>query len=133
MRHSKKGFSLIELIFAIAIIGVIATVAIPNLTGSKQSATASTVAQDVSTIIKAIQSYSLLNGGVSKIQDAVTFNENLWSIQSDTQIIFQDNGTDCVTITVASGQLSVSIDANTTTLCEKISSLGVQNKTYELN
>jgi len=38
MSRKAKGFSLVELLFALAIIGIIAAIAIPSVMGSKQNA-----------------------------------------------------------------------------------------------
>lgn len=56
--RSKKGFSLVELIIVIAIMGIIAVIAIPNLTGIQQRSqvnadirTAETIARAVATCV----------------------------------------------------------------------------------
>ena len=51
MNRVKKAFSLIELIFVIVVIGIIASVAIPKLTNIKTFASASVVKQDLNTIV----------------------------------------------------------------------------------
>ena len=65
----QKAFSLIELIFVIAILGIIATIAVPKLLNSRSNAVVTTIKQDISTITTAIQSQYMLNGSIDKITD----------------------------------------------------------------
>ena len=97
---SKKAFSIIELIFMIVVIGIIASVALPKLMNTKNSAVVSSLKQDISTITSSVQSYYLVNNKIDKLSDAVTLNSSLWDI-SDTQSKYLDNGKLCVTISIA--------------------------------
>ena len=76
----QKAFSLIELIFVIAVLGIIATVAVPKLLDSRSGAIVTTIKQDISTITTAIQSHYMLNGKIEKITDSVNINEKNWII-----------------------------------------------------
>ena len=62
----KKGFSLIELIFVIAVIGILAAIAVPKLLDSRSNAIVTTIKQDISTITNSIQSFYMLNNGIDK-------------------------------------------------------------------
>jgi general secretion pathway protein G len=130
-KNNKKAFSLIELIFIIAVLGIIAAVAVPKLFDSRSSAIVATVKQDVATITNAIQSYYMLNNEIENITDAVNINTNVWTVEGTTAEYKSDEDT-CVTISVEDNQLTVSVDNLTNEICKKIADSGISNKTYEL-
>lgn len=67
----KSAFSLLELIFAIVILGIIVAFAVPKFMDTKDSALVSTIKGDVNTAINSIQSYYLLNNKIDKITEAM--------------------------------------------------------------
>ena len=127
----KKAFSLIELIFAIAILGIIAAVAIPKLLNTKGSATVSTIKQDISTITTSIQSYYMINGSISKITDAVNINSSTWNIE-DKKVEFKSDSKTCVKIEIVGSNLSVDIDQQSSSLCMQLYNEGVRDTSYTL-
>jgi len=127
----KQAFSLIELIFVIAVLGIIATFAVPKLLNTKSSAVVTTIKQDINTITTAIQSQYLLNSNIDKITDSVTINEKNWDIE-DKKIEYNIDGTSCVIIEVLSNSLTVTINEKSTGLCQKLYDVGVRNITYDL-
>ena len=127
----KQAFSLVELILVIVILGVIAAVAVPKLFGTKDVAKATTIKQDVSTITSSIQSYYLINNKLNKLTDAVNINTTVWDV-SDKKAIFKENGKNCITIEVDSGNLTVDIDEISGELCQKIFDIGVQDRMLNL-
>ena len=54
---AKAGFSLVELIIVIVIVGVVAAIAVPRFSGASQSAVDGAVAADLETLRKAIDVY----------------------------------------------------------------------------
>ncbi len=60
--RNEKGFSLLELLFVVLIIGIVASIAIPQLTESKIPAYDATAKSDLKNVITALEMYSIRNG-----------------------------------------------------------------------
>lgn len=129
---TKQGFSLIELIFAIVIIGIISTVAIPKLMSLNSKANISTIKQDTNSIISATQSYYVINGKIDKISDAININSSVWDI-TDKTVKYIQNGKDCIKLTIASDTLNITINENAGNICQELKKQGVVNQTFNLN
>lgn len=132
--NKKAAFSLLELIFAIVIIGVIASVAIPKFMDTKADAEAATIKQDINTIVTSVRSYVMVGNSVTTFDKVLTLNKNSWENTDTATTTYKDGDTACVTITLSATQLDVNISAdNSGTVCTKIKSLGVESASYELN
>jgi general secretion pathway protein G len=131
MKKMKKGFSLLELIFAIVVIGIIASFAIPKYLDTRDSALVSTLKRDISTATTSIQSYHLQNGSISKISDAVTLNTTNWTIE-DLKITYKDNTTDCAIIEVKESKLNLTVSADAGDICKKLDEAGIKTTSYDL-
>ena len=129
----KKGFSLLELIFAIVILGIIASFAIPKYLDTKDSALISTLNRDITTTVTSLQTYYLLNQKIDKIEDAVSVNDITWTVTDkkitdkndclSLEIVTDDNGTKTIVVLV---------DAKKTGFCEKVRISNIESHTYEL-
>jgi len=127
----KQGFSIIELIFVIAVLGIIAAVAVPKLLDTRNSALEATIKQDISTITTSIQSYYMLNNKIENISDAVTINTKTWDVK-ELSAKFSNDGKVCVSIEVISNKLEIVINKDNDGLCKKLYDSGVNSVTYEL-
>lgn len=127
----KRAFSLLELIFAIIVIGIIASFAIPKYMNTKDNALASTIKRDLVTVITSIQSYYLVNQDIENISDAVIINKTNWEIE-DKKMIFKDKEHECLTLVVEDESIKVTIDASKGKTCKLIEELGVKNEIFEL-
>lgn len=62
MRRIRRGFTLIELMIVVAIIGILAAVAIPNFLEATNEAKAARIQADLSAIGAAVEIYHIKNG-----------------------------------------------------------------------
>ena len=58
----KKGFTMIELIFVIVILGILASVAIPRLAATREDAEISATVSNLRTLVSDINSYYVVKG-----------------------------------------------------------------------
>ncbi|MBY0540427.1 type II secretion system protein [Arcobacter caeni] len=130
----KSAFSLLELIFAIVILGIVASFAIPKYIDTKDSALVSTIKRDLNTAVSSLQSYYLLNQKIEKISDVLTINDTNWTV-SDTKISDKNS---CVYLEVKTSQsenksIEVVVDSQKdTTICKKIKEAKIVTASYEL-
>ncbi len=120
-----------ELIFMIVVMGIIASVALPKLMGTKTNAVVSSLKQDISTVTTSIQSYYLVNNKIDKISDAVNLNSSTWNI-TDKELKYLDGSELCVTIKVELNKLDLIVNESAGEVCKKLVDSGIVTTTYTL-
>ncbi len=133
---NRSAFTLLEMIFAIVVISVLASFAIPKFFNTTTDAKVSTLQRDITTVITSVQSYYLINMKIDKFSDAVNLNSKNWEI-NDKTIIYKENEKDCVKLEITSGNLKdkivLSVDETVGNICKKLSGSGVVSVQYDLN
>ncbi|MGA1933789.1 prepilin-type N-terminal cleavage/methylation domain-containing protein [Arcobacter sp. YIC-464] len=133
----KNGFSLLELIFAILIIGIIASIAVPKFIDSKDEALASTIKRDIVSATTAIQSYAMLDSSLTKIETAIILSETNWNVV-DGKATFNQNDKACISLEIkvedSTKSLIIDIDeTSTSSVCTKLKDdYAVKDITYKL-
>lgn len=126
----RAGFTMIELIFVIVILGILAAVAIPKLAATRTDAEVSKGASDIATLVSDLGSYYTAQGTYSTRDVADITNVNL-SV-TDASLVDGDTidyggtaaASSCIRVTfhsVADGNLTVGNGGDTSTqLCTGI-------------
>jgi len=130
----KKAFSLLELIFAIVVIGIIASFAVPKYMDTRNSAMTSTIQRDIVTTTTSIQSYYLINREIEKISDAVILNKINWEGMDTKIMTFKDGGETCLTLEITDEDtILISVDSdNTKSVCKSLYELIGSSQTIDL-
>jgi len=128
----KKGFSLLELIFAIVVIGIIASFAIPKYLDTRDEAVASTIQRDLATATTSIQTYYLTKRSISDITEAVKLNTKNWTLDNNKLKITSSNASDCASLEVKDSEIVITISKDADDICDKLNKLGIETTTINL-
>ena len=82
----KKGFTMIELIFVIVILGILASVAIPRLAATREDAEISATVANLRTLVTDINNYYVVKGGFN-----TTDRDNTTKWKDITNVPLKDN------------------------------------------
>ena len=103
----KKGFTMIELIFVIVILGILASVAIPRLAGTRTDAEIATTVANLRTLLSDLNSYYVVKGKFAEGADGVKWNEitNVPLENADSSVVggtgrLMVGGERCIEVTV---------------------------------
>jgi len=111
----QKGFTMIELIFVIVILGILAAVAIPKLTATRDDATVARATSDVATAIQDIAAYYTAKGAFADNWTDMTNvqldEDGNYKVSNANCIVFEkhdDNGS--ITVSKATGNVKKPCD-----------------------
>lgn len=127
----RKAFTMVELVFVIVILGILAAVAIPKLSATRDDAKASVIANSVMTGMAEIASYATSKGvtdnSLAVMSNSFTILEaNGDAVLSSKQALIQGGDIDnCLTVnietTLTEDVLQMSLgDAGTDSICTSI-------------
>lgn len=131
----KKAFTMVELIFVIVILGILAMVALPRLAGSKKDAEITRAKAEIAAIRSAIQTYRGANllaqkpgsgypddlkaETIEKITNGTKLGSN-WTVKNDGKTLTLTIGSETTDFTYDKDKGSLTCSGDSSTLCGKI-------------
>jgi len=129
----RSGFTMIELVFVIVILGILASVAIPKLAATRDDAKVAKAASEVSTLIGDLSSYytsqgkfgnleQMTNVRLTKTADVAKTNDTITNAELITGAYYTDTSakTSClkIVLTGTDGNMTISSESNATAFCK---------------
>ncbi|MGX2971827.1 type II secretion system protein [Helicobacter sp. T3_23-1059] len=130
-RHSKSAFSLIELVFVIAVVGILAAIAIPKLSATRTDAQYAAINKDIQAIISSIQVAATTQDNLASslkgdfIMRIAGLSPLRWIAQGNGVRLSKDGTIDtqnnCVIIDASAQTLNIEIaPLSSSPLCQKL-------------
>ncbi len=103
--QSKKAFTMLELVFILVILGILAAVAIPKISASRDDAKLVALKSDINTLKTSFPAYFLAQGEGTFIT-AITLSSANWNLSdyTITSKLQDKNGNPCINATLLNAQ-----------------------------
>lgn len=82
----RSGFTMIELVFIIVILGILGAIAVPKMAANRENAALVTLKNDMATILQAVPAYAMAhgaydsNGKLMWLGDAAVIKPGIWRV-----------------------------------------------------
>lgn len=141
MKTTKHGFTMIELIFVIVILGILAAIAIPKLSATRDDAKISKMSANLNTLITDLASNYTSQGALDTWKNAtnVTLNTDATTAITNTTAVttaayLYNNAAQCIKfISTTDGNLTITAGSNTTdVVCKEVQTNQVNKLTSHI-
>ena len=134
----KKGFTLIELVFVIVILGILVAVVVPKMSANRDDAKVTTISKQISSVETEIPAYFIANGKTDSnlttasqvLQQMVNAGKAVEKSDTNVSIYTPDagnNNVECIDIYYADNNKTLMIhkDSNGsgTTICDSVAKM----------